>query len=235
MYEKAINSIKKEIEEKEKLIKQLENFEKLDLSDKIQTMKKTEIRYNREELAPIIKNDFKSELLRNGTAKIGVNYFTITNDNYIFSVGLFNGKIIKIENKNKLITNFSRKERERYTTRIEEIDKNIKSLYGYKENSSYENFIKIYKILNLDYCSRIKFLQLYCFLNKKVEFKIKTLKDLKSLYEDYIKKYNDIENNNKNLIAENEKYKELINEDLNYFIDKGYHISYSFNCDNWHC
>ena len=235
MYEKAINSLKKEIEEKEKLIKQLEDFEKLDLSDKIQTIKKTEIRYNRQKLAPIIKNEFKSKLLRNGTAKIGVNHFTISNDNYIFSIGLFNGKIIKIENKNKVINNFSPKEIEYYTTRIEDIDKNIKSLYEYKENSSYENFIKIYKILNLDYCSRIKFLQLYCFLNKKVEFKIKTLKDLKSLYEDYIKKYNEIENNNKDLIAENEKYKELINEDLNYFIDKGYQINYYFNCDNWHC
>ena len=82
MCEEAIESIKEEIREKENLIKQLENFSNLDLNEKIQTMKKCNLRYKREEMAKLLQNEFKSEFLRGGYSKVGVNHFNIYNSNY---------------------------------------------------------------------------------------------------------------------------------------------------------
>lgn len=228
MYEDVINSIQREIAEKENLIIQIKNFSNLDLNEKIQTMKKCNLRYKRGEMAKLLQNDFKSDFLKNGYARMGVNYFSIYNDNHTFSVGLFNGKIIEIENKEKLLKNISLNQKEFYDLKLKEIDENKNKLVNYKNKKNYKNFIEIAPLLEINNKSRLYFLYKYFFLNRKINLKIKGLNGIKLLYEDNIHKYNKTEDINKEITLKNEEYKKLIEDDLNYFKDKGYYIKYSF-------
>ena len=195
MYEEAIESIREEIREKENLIKQIENFSNLDLSEKIQTTKKCELRYDRVVIAKIIQSDFKSDFLKNGYARIGVNYFSIYNNNHTFSVGLFNGKIIEIDNKDKLLKNISLKQKEYYISKIKDIENNITKLINYKNKKSYKNFLEIVPLLHIENKSKLNLLYKYFFLNKKINFKIKSLNGVKLLYQNNIEEYNIIERN----------------------------------------
>lgn len=76
--DKAIYSVDEQIiklEEEKKLIK---NFNNLDLIEKIDLIKKTNLRLQREEVAKNLINSFKSEIIRKkGTGEIAVNHFIV--------------------------------------------------------------------------------------------------------------------------------------------------------------
>ena len=58
MYNNAQKRLQQEINEREKIIKEIDNFDNLNLYDKFELIKKCYLRYEREELPDILKDNF---------------------------------------------------------------------------------------------------------------------------------------------------------------------------------
>lgn len=120
MYKKAIEKLQDEINQKQNLINNIENFDDLSLIDKFKTIKECSLRYERQEMSKILQQEFKSDRLRNATScHIGVNHFYIQHDIFVFKIGLYSGNIIEIESEEKIID--ERKLKDSIVTREERL------------------------------------------------------------------------------------------------------------------
>lgn len=226
MYEKAIGNLKLEIEKANNLIKNIENFDLLELSDKIEVLKNSSLRYERKEMPKIIQECFKSQTLRDGIASLDVNDFRIKCNNYIVNIALYNTRLIEVENSQK-ISNMELR------TPIEINEDSIvhsQMLEDFLENPTYSKCKDVIKEIRLEPSFYYK---INYFLNKKLVMnEIKREKCCIKSYLNYQENHNrdyygDIEKN-KVLEANNNEFLELIKEDLDYFKDKGYKIRFKF-------
>lgn len=220
MYKKAIEKLQDEINQKQNLINNIENFDDLSLIDKFKTIKECSLRYERQEMSKILQQEFKSDILRNATScHIGVNHFYIQHDIFVFKIGLYSGNIIEIESEEKIID--ERKLQDSIVTREERLlFENLNSfinnptLKGYKELSP-----------NIKKRSYIE----YFFKNKKL---IRRLTEKRNKLQEYIE-YKErklfeneekIEQNN-DLREKCNQYLKDIEQDLNYFKEHNYNIN----------
>lgn len=233
MYNKAIKELEEEIKEREGLINKIKDFKNLDLSDKLQTLKKCTLRYEREVMPSIVQEDFKTDILRNGKANIGVNYFYIKNDTYTFYIGLFNRNIIEIENENR-ISNVSKYE---YPKSYYDSKESILILDRFLENTTFKNYKEA---LSKIYKNTSRLYSLNYFINKKLAIKLveERKRDLSAYISVQEKKFEEIKESlrkNEELKEKNENFLLSIKADLDYFKEKGYAINLRLeesNCSN---
>lgn len=96
-FDKAIKAIDEKIIELEKEKEDIKNFNNYDLIKKLEILKKTELRYQREEIAKNLVKSFKSEIIReHSTAKMKVNYFVIDIDGFKIFIPMYLSKIIYV-------------------------------------------------------------------------------------------------------------------------------------------
>lgn len=226
MYEDVIEKINKEIEEKQSLIEKIKEFNQLSLSDKIQTVKKCDLRYDREVMSKIIHSEFKSDLLRCGEASIGVNYFTIKNEGFTFNVGLFNGKIIEIiTDKKESIINIDLINI--YNLKIDECKKAIDNLIAFKNKPTFSKYKKLSKRI----CSNknlFKYILLIIQFKRLIaEYTDELDKHLTDLTIELKFHKAELSYNNE-LKEKKEKYLKDIKIDLDYFTKNDYLISIKF-------
>ena len=227
MYTKVINKLTEEIQIKENLIHNIKNFKTLTLDEKIQTMKNCSLKYE-EEILQIIKNEVKSEVLKNSKVSRGANYIYLTVNTYSFKIALNHNKEIVIENADEMqmyytienIPEFKNKEFER-----------LASLKQYNNKHSYKNFknaISYYNSSVYKNYGRIKFFIFKSFINRSLNEKLSMLtRDIQVKNGDK-KRHTDQMLRNVKLEQKNSKFLESIKDDLKYFYDNNYTINYKF-------
>lgn len=227
MYNKAINKLTEEIQTKEKLIHNIQNFKTLTLDEKIQTIKNCSLKYE-EDILQIIKSEMKSEVLKNSKVSRGANYIYLTVDTYSFKIALNYNKEIVIENANEMqmyytmknIPEFKNKEFQR-----------LASLEQYNTKSSYKNFknaISYYNNSTYKDYGRLKFLIFKSFINRDLTQRIIHLSNAIKVKDGDIKRHKAKILKNVELEQQNSKFLESIKDDLKYFYDNNYTINYKF-------
>ena len=233
MYNKAISQLEKEVKERKELIDNIKNFESIGLSEKIQAIKNSTLRCERDTMPEIIQKEFKSDLLKNGEAHIGVNYFYIKVENYTFFVGLFGGKTIEIENEKKI-------------SRTKDVEVNEDKLYDkiyydskeavsimdeFLLNPSFSNYKKA---LARMYKKTSSIYSLNYFINRKLAKEL--VQNRKDDFESFIRqREQQVKENKANiekdnmLKQENEQFLLDIKSDLDYFEENGYRVILRFN------
>ena len=230
MYNKAISRLEEEIAHRTKLINNIKRFTELTLDEKIQTIKECTLRYERDTMPQILQKDFKSKLLReHAEVKIGVNDLTLTFENYTVDIGLYNGKIVKIENCVKYKDQYSShedydEELMRKKEIVDECKECINKYITFIEKPNYKNYKEINKkITHPKYLfSRKSILKYYA---------KEDLNQIKSTYNYFTNQLNELLEypvKLEKIKAENDEFLELIKEDIKCFEDNGYSIYYKF-------
>lgn len=92
-----VEKLNNKIKEIENNIEEIKSFNKYDLIKKLEILKKTELRYQREEIAKNLVKSFKSEIIReHSTAKMKVNYFVIDIDGFKMFIPMYLSKTIYV-------------------------------------------------------------------------------------------------------------------------------------------
>lgn len=227
MYNDAINRLKKEIESNERVISMIENFDSLELVDKLDAVRNSYLRYQRDEIPDILQEDFKSEVLKDGEAFIDVNELIIECGTYSVEITFYNSlnrMIIRNENRIKDMT----------FRNLLEIDNSIEDkisrLEKFVDTPNSENYKLILKDLykNPNILNKTAlFFNKKSVLEKAKRFLAGLRSDLNYRKLENEKYYKDLENN-KLFKVENEKFVESIKEDIEYFKSRNYDIVYDF-------
>lgn len=226
MYNDAKSRLQKEIKERQETIKEIDNFDNLDLHDKFETIKKCFLRYERDTMPDILKNEFKSSRLKGGDAYIDTNYFIIydKNEDFTFSVSLSSYNHIEIENENEL-SHLEYRLKESIRT-LEITEDSASRIKRYLENPS----IDYYKEINYNKSK----LEVACYIEHFI-FRKKSISKAKDIFrniDNNLSRYKaEIDNIQREINKEketNEIYLKDINKDIRYFEDKGYEIKIKF-------
>ena len=226
MYNDAKKRLQKEIKEREETIKEIDNFDNLDLHDKFETIKKCFLRHERDTMPDVLKGGFQSNRLKDGDAYIDTNYFIIydENEDFTFSVSLSTYNHIEIENENEL-SHLEYKFKEAVRT-LEITDDSVSRIRRYLEKPS----LDYYKEINYNkYKSEITCTVEHFVFRKK---SVSKAKDISRKIDNDISRYKaDVENIQREINKQKEAnsiYLKDINKDIEYFKSKGYEIKIKF-------
>lgn len=233
MYNKAILRLEEEIAHRTKLLSNIKRFKELTLDEKIQTIKECTLRYERDTMPQILQKDFKSKLLREqATAEIGVNNLTLTFESYTVNIGLYNGKIVEIENSNKIFNPYNHSDYEckneiiEYAEIINKSKNKLIALENFQNKPSFNN----YKSITTNTSPlRIIYYVLYKnnILNQS-KSEISQVKDGIRYFKGEIKKCEELPIKTEKIKTENDEFLKLIEDDIKYFEENGYSIYYKF-------
>lgn len=228
MYNQAIEKLETEIKEREDLIKNIKNFDILSLSDKLETIKYCSLRYERDTIPKIIQKDFKSKILRNSEdVHIGVNNFIIKHDGFIFSIGLYSGKIVEVESEEKV-----RSYNDETPININETYlQDIKEIKEFLNKQSFKKYKKVLPKLYREFSS-INYIMYFLrnkLIQKKANIQLKELERYVSSQEIRIKEQEESLNRNEELKLKQEKFLKDIEVDLKYFESNDYRVIFKFN------
>lgn len=227
MYQRVISKIQEEINQKQNLINNIENFDCLDLIGKLNILKESSLKSEKQELAKLIQQDFKSDILRNSNScHVGINRLYIQHDIFVFKVYLDNSNIIEIETEQKIID--ERKLKDKIVTREERLF--FDDLNSFINKPTFKGYKKLSPKFK-ENCS-MKNSNYYLHNKKTIKILEETLTNMRD-YIQYQEKQHMINEqiiiNNNELKAVCDNYLLQIEEDLNYFKEKNYKLILKFN------
>lgn len=225
MYLKAINKLKTEIEDRENIISKIEDFDNLDLVNKFEVLRNSSLKVERDYMPVVLQGCFKSDVLRCGTAEIGVNHFHITCGDYRFLVPTYSSHIITVENVANTLSNSM------FPSSRPVVSKRLVDCRAALEDFIKNPTFRLYKTLS-KYRVVGGTVVAYIFAKKTVMSSIvDMLEDIKSEIarsEHNIVEYDLKLASDKQIESNNAMFIESISEDLNYFKSRGCTIDCKF-------